>query len=150
MEQAFDGAGWEIPGLLAALHGADDLFFDTAAQIRMPHWSNGRVVLVGDAACAPSFLTGQGTSLALVGAYLLAHALTAEPDIDRALVAYEHRMRPFVVANQALVDNGAATLFPVTAEALERRNTRLRELVSMPAPAPRPAHSALQLPDLGV
>ncbi|GLY17205.1 oxidoreductase [Kineosporia sp. NBRC 101677] len=150
VERAFAGAGWEVPVLLTALRGADDLFFDTAAQIRMPHWSRGRVVLVGDAAYAPSFLTGQGTSLALVGAYLLAYALDAEPDIDRALVDYEHRMRPFVTANQALVNNGAATLFPVTEKALHQRNARLQKLISMPTPAPRPAHSAVQLPDFGV
>ncbi len=36
--------------------------------------------LVGDAAYAPSFLTGQGTSLALSGAYVLAHALAAHRD----------------------------------------------------------------------
>ncbi|WP_285628684.1 FAD-dependent monooxygenase, partial [Kineosporia sp. NBRC 101677] len=150
VERAFAGAGWEVPDLLKALHEADDLFFDTAAQIRMPHWSSGRVVLVGDAAYAPSFLTGQGTSLALVGAYLLAHALATEPDIDRALTDYERRMRPFVAANQALVDNGAATLFPVTEQALHQRNTRLRQLVTMPAPAPRAAHSAVSLPHFDV
>lgn len=61
--------------MLKALPDADDLFFDAVSQIRMPRWSEGRVALVGDAAFAPSFLTGQGTSLALVGAYMLAHSL---------------------------------------------------------------------------
>ncbi|GAB2582489.1 FAD-dependent monooxygenase [Streptomyces capparidis] len=144
---AFAGAGWEVPGLVAAMRDADDLFFDTAGQIRMPHWSSGRVALVGDAAYAPSFLTGQGTSLALVGAYMLANALAANRDHTVAFAGYERDLRGFVAMNQALVGNGAATLFPTTARALERRNTMLRDLVTMPAAPARPAHSALALPD---
>ncbi|MGV9938671.1 FAD-dependent monooxygenase [Streptomyces sp. NPDC003401] len=143
---AFAGAGWEVPGMVDAMREADDLFFDTAGQIRMPHWSSGRVALVGDAAYAPSFLTGQGTSLALVGAYTLADALAGNRDHTAAFAAYERGTRDFVAVNQALVDNGAATLFPTTARALEQRNARLRDLVTMPSAAVRPAHSALTLP----
>ncbi|MFI8835944.1 FAD-dependent monooxygenase [Streptomyces afghaniensis] len=143
----FAGAGWAVPDMVNAMRDADDLFFDTAGQIRMPHWSSGRVALVGDAAYAPSFLTGQGTSLALVGAYMLANALAANRDHTAAFAAYERDMREFVAMNQALVDNGAATLFPTTARALEQRNTMLRALVTMPSATARPAHSALTLPE---
>jgi 2-polyprenyl-6-methoxyphenol hydroxylase-like FAD-dependent oxidoreductase len=143
----FAGAGWEVPGMVNAMRDADDLFFDTVGQIRMPHWSSGRVALVGDAAYAPSFLTGQGTSLALVGAYVLANALATNRDHTEAFAAYERDMREFVVMNQALVGNGAATLFPTTARALEQRNTMLRDLVTMPSATARPAHSALTLPE---
>ncbi|OPF81609.1 FAD-dependent oxidoreductase [Streptomyces antioxidans] len=142
----FAGAGWEVPGMVDAMRDADDLFFDTAGQIRMPHWSSGRVALVGDAAYAPSFLTGQGSSLALVGAYMLANALAAHRDHTAAFAAYERGVREFVALNQALVDNGAATLFPTTARALEQRDTMLRGLVTMPSATARPAHSALALP----
>lgn len=144
--RVFADAGWEVPALVDALRKADDLFFDTAGQIRMPHWSSGRVALVGDAAYAPSFLTGQGSSLALVGAYMLAHALATHRDHTTALTAYEHGLRPFVALNQALVDEGGATLFPTTARALERRDAMLRGLVTMPSATARPAHSALTLP----
>ncbi|MFE2179484.1 FAD-dependent monooxygenase [Streptomyces sp. NPDC059455] len=143
----FAGAGWEVPGMVDAMRGADDLFFDTAGQIRMPHWSSGRVALVGDAAYAPSFLTGQGSSLALVGVYMLANALATNRDHTAAFAAYERDVREFVAMNQALVDNGGATLFPTTARALEQRNTMLRGLVTMPSATPRPAHSALTLPE---
>ncbi|MEU5607188.1 FAD-dependent monooxygenase [Streptomyces sparsogenes] len=143
----FAGAGWEIPGMVNAMRDAEDLFFDTAGQIRMPHWSSGRVALVGDAAYAPSFLTGQGSSLALVGAYMLAHALATNPGHTAAFAAYERDVREFVAMNQALVDNGAATLFPITARALEQRNTMLRDLVTMPSAPARPAHAALTLPE---
>ncbi len=143
----FADAGWEVPVMVDALREAADPFCDTAGQIRLPHWSRGRVALVGDAAYAPSFLTGQGTSLALAGAYLLGHSLVTQPDHTAAFAAYEHGLREFVTLNQGLVDNGEARLFPTTAEALERRNTMLRGLVTMPAAPARPAHSALVLPE---
>ncbi|AZQ32369.1 FAD-dependent oxidoreductase [Streptomyces cyaneochromogenes] len=146
----FADAGWEVPGMLAALRDADDLFFDGVSQIRMPRWSCGRVALVGDAAYAPSFLTGQGSSLALVGAYMLAGSL-ADRDHAAGLAAYEHSTREFVTLNQEQVGEGDATLFPTTDRALEQRNDMLRHLSAMPSavpsPAGRPAHSALTLPD---
>ncbi|MEU5950989.1 FAD-dependent monooxygenase [Streptomyces sp. NPDC047525] len=144
----FADAGWEVPGMLAALRDADDVFFDAVSQIRMPRWSSGRVALVGDAAYAPSFLTGQGSSLALVGAYMLAASL-ADRDHAAGFAAYEHTTREFVTVNQAKVGEGDATLFPTTARALEQRNDMLRGLSTMPpSPEGQPAHSALTLPEL--
>ncbi|MFJ5990063.1 FAD-dependent monooxygenase [Lentzea sp. NPDC092896] len=132
--------GWEVPGMVKAMREADDLFFDTVSQIRMPRWSSGRVALVGDAAYAPSFLTGQGSSLALVGAYVLAGNMS---NFD----AYERTIRPFVEANQDLVDVGNAELFPGTPEALAARNAALRTRATIPAAPARPEHSALTLPE---
>ncbi|MDR7277244.1 FAD-dependent monooxygenase [Catenuloplanes atrovinosus] len=146
ISEIFADAGWEIPGMLAALRDADDVFFDAVAQIRMPRWSSGRVAVLGDAAYAPSFLTGQGTSLALVGAYMLAGSL-ADQDHATGFAAYERATREFVTLNQALAGAGGGTLFPATPEALEQRNDRLRRLSAMPSPPPRPAHTALTLPD---
>lgn len=142
----FADAGWEVPGMLAAMRDADDLFFDGVSQIRMPRWSSGRVALVGDAAYAPSFLTGQGSSLALVGAYMLAGSL-ADRDHAAGFAAYEHDTREFVTVNQELVGEGDAALFPTTARALEQRNDVLRNLGAMPPAEGRPAHSALTLPE---
>jgi 2-polyprenyl-6-methoxyphenol hydroxylase-like FAD-dependent oxidoreductase len=99
----FDGAGWETGRLLAAMESAPDLYCDSISQVRMESWSRGRVVLVGDAAHAPSLASGQGTSLAVVGAYVLAAELAEAPgDHATAFAAYERRMRGFVEANQAL------------------------------------------------
>ncbi|GGL01032.1 FAD-dependent monooxygenase [Streptomyces flaveus] len=143
----FADAGWEVPGMLAAMRDTDDLFFDAVSQIRMPRWSSGRVALVGDAAYAPSFLTGQGSSLALVGAYMLAASLS-DRDHAAGFAAYEHNTREFVTVNQEQVGEGDATLFPTTARALEQRNDMLRKLSTMPSSTEgRPAHSALTLPE---
>jgi 2-polyprenyl-6-methoxyphenol hydroxylase-like FAD-dependent oxidoreductase len=143
---AFADAGWEVPGMIAAMRDADDLFIDVVSQIRVPRWSSGRVALVGDAAYAPSFLTGQGTSLALVGAYMLAGSL-ARRDAAAGFAAYEHDTREFVTVNQGQIGVGDAKLFPTTAGALEQRNDMLRDLRTMPATEGRPAHSALTLPE---
>lgn len=143
----FADDGWELPAMVAAMRHANDAFFDTVSQVRMPCWSSGRIALVGDAAYAPSFLTGQGTSLALVGAYMLAGSLAAHRDHTTAFAAYERDIRGFVELNQAQVGEGDAALFPTTAEALERRNTKLRGLTASPPGTGRPAHTALTLPE---
>ena len=119
----FADGGWEVPRLLEAMRDAKDLFFDTVSQIRMPAWSSQRVALVGDAAFAPSFLSGQGTSLALVGAYVLAGELASREDPSEAFTAYERITRPFVEANQALATKGNGSLFmPRTTQEVEARN----------------------------
>jgi 2-polyprenyl-6-methoxyphenol hydroxylase-like FAD-dependent oxidoreductase len=69
----------------------------------MDRWSSGRVGLFGDAAFSSSPMSGQGTGLALVGAYLLAGELAAAGwDPDAGFAAFEARMRPFVEANQEI------------------------------------------------
>ncbi|GAA4613212.1 FAD-dependent monooxygenase [Actinoallomurus liliacearum] len=142
----FPDEEWEIPRMTAAMRASDDLFFDVVSQIHLPRWSAGRVALVGDAAYAPSFLTGQGTSLALVGAYMLAGELATAPDHTAAFTAYERSTRAFVELNQALVTEGNAALFPSTPEALAERNDALRRLTALPGETERPEHSALTLP----
>ena len=57
------------------MRAAPDFYFDEMAQIVMDHWSIGRVALVGDAGYCCSPLSGQGTSVALLGAYVLAGEL---------------------------------------------------------------------------
>jgi 2-polyprenyl-6-methoxyphenol hydroxylase-like FAD-dependent oxidoreductase len=101
--ERFAHFGWQAPRLLALLERVSDLYFGEIAQIDMPRWSHNRVALVGDAAYSPSPRSGQGTSLALVGAYVLAAELARHgPDHKAAFARYETRMRPFVEVNQAL------------------------------------------------
>ncbi|MFF4381698.1 FAD-dependent monooxygenase [Kitasatospora sp. NPDC001547] len=145
---------WHLPRLVAAMRDADDLFFDIVSQIQLPGWSRGRVVLAGDAAHATSFLSGQGSSVALVGAYVLAGELAAHADHTAAFAAYERRMRPFAERNQALATGGGTVVTPTTREQLEARNALLRdpaavaeELATAGAQAGRAAHSDLLLPD---
>lgn len=96
------GLGWEAPRLLERMETAKDFYFGPMAQVRMDRWSNGRVVLLGDAGYCSSPKSGQGTSLALVGAYILADELEHGDGHAAAFDRYEVRLRPFVEKNQAL------------------------------------------------
>ena len=78
----FAGAGWQCDALLAAAAEAADFYFDAFAQVHMPTISQGRVTLAGDAGYCASPLSGMGTSLALVGAYVLAGELGPADSLD--------------------------------------------------------------------
>jgi 2-polyprenyl-6-methoxyphenol hydroxylase-like FAD-dependent oxidoreductase len=96
LETAFAGHGWQVPRLLQGMRDAPDFYFDSVSQVRMDSWSAGRSVLIGDAGQCPSPLSGQGTSIAMVGAYVLAESMrTVNGEHDAALASYEHRMRDF-------------------------------------------------------
>ncbi|MFC7868917.1 FAD-dependent monooxygenase [Streptomyces murinus] len=147
---------WHLPRLVTAMREADDLFFDIVSQIHLPTWSHGRVALAGDAAHATSFLSGQGSSVALVGAYILAGELATHAGHQEAFAAYERRLRPFAERNQALATGGGTVVTPTTREQLEARNTLVRDpgsaaraLVTSGAEEGRAAHSGLVLPDYG-
>ncbi|WP_051580226.1 FAD-dependent monooxygenase [Pseudonocardia acaciae] len=97
------GLGWLTPRLLAHLDDTPDFYLDQVAQVVMDSWSSGRVGLLGDAAFSSSPMSGGGTGLALVGAYLLAGELAAAGwDPKAGFAAYERQMRPFVEANQEI------------------------------------------------
>src|SRR5262245_37230082 len=69
LSQVFADAGWELRRMLAAMEDVDNIYFDRVSQIRMDHWMEGRVALVGDAAACASLLAGEGTGLAMAEAY---------------------------------------------------------------------------------
>ena len=105
-----------------ALEETSQLYYNELAQIRMPRWSAGRVGLVGDAAHCASPFSGQGTSLALVGAFVLGRELARYPDQPGlAFELYERRMRPFVLMNQDMVD--VTRLGPIPDEIMTRAKT---------------------------
>ncbi|MEU4979843.1 FAD-dependent monooxygenase [Streptomyces sp. NPDC021969] len=150
----FPERAWHLPRLVEAMREADDLFFDVVSQIHMPTWSHGRVVLAGDAAHATSFISGQGSSVALVGAYVLAGELATHADHADAFAAYERRFRPFAERNQALATSGGSAVTPTTRQELDARNALLRDpeaaaraMVTASAQEGSAAHSSLELPD---
>ena len=118
----YAGQGWIVPEMLEALDTADDLYFDSMLQIHMPCWWQGRVAVVGDAAYGPSFFSGQGTSLALVGAYVLAGELAVHDDHRRAFAAYDSVARRFVEENQATALDGSDIMVPATRTKIWMRN----------------------------
>jgi 2-polyprenyl-6-methoxyphenol hydroxylase-like FAD-dependent oxidoreductase len=115
LAEAFAGEGWEVPRLLEKMHTAPDLYFDAVSQIRMERWSHGRAVLLGDAGYSPALLTGQGSTLAMMGAYILAGELkVALGDHTLAFPRYEQAFRPVVSQEQKKVGATARILVPAT------------------------------------
>nr|MBA2727306.1 FAD-dependent monooxygenase [Parachlamydiaceae bacterium] len=103
IEKVFANSGWEMPQILAAMQESADFYFDSMSQIHMPSWSKGRIIVVGDAAYSATPMSGQGTSIAITGAYILAGELAdAQGDYKQAFCCYEKLMRPFVSKNQEL------------------------------------------------
>ena len=88
------------------------LYYDQVAQIEMDGWTRGHVVLVGDACQAVSLMAGQGASMALGGAYVLAEELRRDGSIAEAAARYEQRMRPVVRDKQRAGRRTARWLVP--------------------------------------
>jgi 2-polyprenyl-6-methoxyphenol hydroxylase-like FAD-dependent oxidoreductase len=128
-----DETGWEFPRLLAEMQQAPDFYFDDVSQIRMDRWSSGRVALLGDAASAPTLITGQGTSTAVVGAYVLAGELAAaEGDYHRAFARYEQECRSYVEQNQEIALKNREMDVPQTWEEIDQQIELLRAMEAAP------------------
>jgi 2-polyprenyl-6-methoxyphenol hydroxylase-like FAD-dependent oxidoreductase len=99
----------------------------------MDGWSSGRVVLVGDAAYGSSPMSGVGTSLALVGAYVLAGELAAAAgDHHVAFGRYEAELRDFVSKGQRLARSNAPGLIPRSDSQIWIRNRLVQVLPYLP------------------
>lgn len=129
----FSGAGWEIPRLVKAMRTAPDFFFEPVSQVRLDRWSSGRVTLVGDAGYCPTPLTGLGTSLALVGAYVLAGELAAaDGDHHVAFARYEQVTRPYVTRGQRQPQGGIRGFAPHSAFGIGLRTASMRWMSRWP------------------
>jgi 2-polyprenyl-6-methoxyphenol hydroxylase-like FAD-dependent oxidoreductase len=128
LRKTFGGDHWiEVPEILERLETCDDIYFDSVSQVRMPAWSKGRIVLVGDAAYCPSLLAGEGAGFALAGAYLLGGELQrASGDHLAAFRAYEQRFRPFIERKQESAQQFAGSFTPKTRLGLFVRDLVLR------------------------
>ena len=129
LHNQFGDAGWECPRILAALDHVDDLYFDVVSQIRMDHWSRGRVLLIGDAAGCISLLGGEGTGLAITEAYVLAGELMrADGDHQRAFNAYETQLGPFIRDKQSGAERFISFFATRTRFGLWFRNVAMRTM----------------------
>jgi 2-polyprenyl-6-methoxyphenol hydroxylase-like FAD-dependent oxidoreductase len=133
LESKFRGARWEVPGLLEDMREAPDFFFEEMGQVRLDRWSDGRAVLIGDAGYCPTPLTGLGTSLALVGAYVLAGELAAADGGHRtAFARYEQIMRPYVSSGQEFPPGGVGGFAPTSAVMIATRAVSMRMMGRWP------------------
>ena len=115
VQRLFGNAGWEAPRILSEMATAENFYVQQTAQVKMDSWSTGRTVLLGDAGYCPAPVSGLGTTMALVGAYILAgNLITHEHDLPTALKQYEKQMRPFVISAQSLGPGIPALATPYT------------------------------------
>lgn len=133
LHAAYGDMDWVVPSLLERC-GYGPVYFDEVAQIRLPFWSGGRVVLLGDACQCVSLLAGQGASMAVAGAYVLTEELEASKgDIAGALVRYERRLRPDIEEKQAAGRRMARWFVPDGQVRLAIRETVMRLSAKPPA-----------------
>ncbi|WP_026416541.1 FAD-dependent monooxygenase [Actinomadura oligospora] len=115
LRDAFTGLHPDVDGWLDELDRTPAFHFDSITQLRMDTWSRGRVTLVGDAGYCPGAVVGGSTTLAIVGAYVLAGELArADGDHERAFPACERVMAEHVRGGRALALSAAKTLIPTS------------------------------------
>jgi 2-polyprenyl-6-methoxyphenol hydroxylase-like FAD-dependent oxidoreductase len=133
LRQIYGGDGWQVPQLLAAIDASDDFYFDSISQIVMDSWTKGRIALVGDAGYSPGPAVGGGTSIAMVGAYVLAEELErADRDHATGLRAYQERMRELATRARGIGRSTMATLIPRTGLQVRLTPELLRMVTHLP------------------
>ena len=125
LETTFAGVGWRVPQILAAVRDTTQLYFDSVSRVQLTDWSRGRVTLLGDASSCVS-LFGDGSTLAIAGAYALATALAENPDDHaQAFRQYQTRHGKLVASKQNNLSLLASILVPRTALGISIRNRAL-------------------------
>jgi 2-polyprenyl-6-methoxyphenol hydroxylase-like FAD-dependent oxidoreductase len=133
LEERYRGKGWLLDELLDAFPEDGEVYFDDVAQIQSLRWSEGRVVLVGDAAGCVSLLGGLGASLAMFGGFVLAQELRRrQSSVAEALRAYEARVRPVVERAQRSAVRNTAWFLPKTRVGARLRDVLTRTAASKP------------------
>jgi 2-polyprenyl-6-methoxyphenol hydroxylase-like FAD-dependent oxidoreductase len=125
-------AGWKVPSLLAAMPTAPDFYFDSVNQVRVDQWWRGRVALLGDAGYCGSPLAGLGTSMALVGAYVLAGELASAATPSAAFAAYQEEMADYVASGLELPPGGMAMFAPKSRLMIALRGMSWRSMSRWP------------------
>ena len=123
---------WECNDILRRLNASSDIYFDPVSQIHMEAWSQKRATLVGDSCGCPSLLAGQGSSLAMAGAYILAGELRrARGEHQTAFANYERCFHPFIDSKQKAAEKFAGSFVPKTQVGIFVRN-QVTRLIGLP------------------
>jgi 2-polyprenyl-6-methoxyphenol hydroxylase-like FAD-dependent oxidoreductase len=125
LQKAYATLGWLVPRALTHCPPAESIYYDQVAQVVMPRWSRGRVVLVGDSCYAVSLLAGQGASLGIMGAYVLGEQLATAASPELAFTEYERLVRPVVTEKQEVARRGARWFLPTSKAQLRLRRAML-------------------------
>lgn len=129
LEGVFGDTGWTIPQALEAMRETPQFYYDVVSQISLDRWHKGRVALVGDACQCLTLLAGQGASMAMAGAYILAAELErTQGDHEKAFAAYQMAMKPEIETRQLQARKLAKSFVPESRLAIVMRNVFLNAL----------------------
>lgn len=132
LKAEFMNSGWRCPELLSKIDATKDFYFDSISQIKMENWFKGRVSLVGDACYCPSLLSGKGSTLAIVGAYILAGELKqANGNYTTAFEQYQNIFKPFIEKKQKAAQAFAKSFVPKSNFGIWVRNFAFK-MMSLP------------------
>ena len=123
------GMGWIAERVLRNLPEGP-VYFDSATQIVMPSWHTRRIALLGDACGCLTLIAGQGSHMAMAGAYVLARELEKNKEPMAAFTAYEKFMRPIIGRKQRDAARNADTFVPRSRFQLLYRYALLRLVFS--------------------
>lgn len=116
VDSTFRSMSPDIDGWLDELDAGGAFYFDSITQLELTSWSRGRVTLVGDAGYCPGPAVGGSTSIAVLGAYVLAGELhRAGDDFGAAFAAYESVMSDPVERSRTFARTVAGHLVPTAA-----------------------------------
>lgn len=132
LQRVFNGMGWHGETFLQQIDSTTPIFCDTVTQIVMPRWHTGRVALVGDACGCMTLVSGQGASMALGGAYMLAEALHTQPSWSSAFQAYETLLRPHIEQRQDGARDFAKSFVPATQWGITVQHALMKTLMHDP------------------
>ena len=107
LAELYSGLGWETPRVIEQMMRSENFYSEELVQVKLPKWSQNRVVLLGDAAWAPTPFTGEGNQLAIIGPWVLAQELSRNQN-PVAFEMYEKRLRSYVENAQNIPLGGYA------------------------------------------
>jgi 2-polyprenyl-6-methoxyphenol hydroxylase-like FAD-dependent oxidoreductase len=160
LRAAFAGMHPQVDRWLEEIDRTPAFYFDAISQLSLDRWSRRRVTLVGDAGYCPGPAVGGSTSLAVLGAYVLAGELAREAgDHLRAFAAYELHMREPVHLSRSFARGAARTLIPGSRVGVWALTRGVQLAARMPAPLSRTLaklntkgirmHDSMRVPDYG-
>lgn len=131
IHDALAEAGWQTPAVLNAMTSTPDFYFDMLARVDMPSLSNGRVTLLGDSGFCGSPMTGMGTAMAIVGAYVLAGEIASAPDdLAKALTRYAEIVTPFLDKAKEMPGGGIKMMLPTSRIGTRMAHVSMRLMTS--------------------
>ena len=126
LHRIYGDLGWLAPATLPHCGETCATYYDQVAQVEMLQWSKDRVTLVGDACQAVSLLAGQGASLAMLGALVLADELGKDRPVEESLAQYEARLQPVIAKKQKEARKFVGWFVPASRWRIAARNVALR------------------------